>query len=64
MFENFHLRQQLDTIVNPHTTNILLRIRVAHGLPPWKNCLAAFFGSNKASYILGNLKFLRITESK
>ena len=30
-----HLRKQLDTIVTPQT-NILLWIRVAHGLPPRK----------------------------
>ena len=38
----FHLRQQLGTIVGPKT-NILLRIRVAHGLPPWKIVGVLFF---------------------
>ena len=53
MFENFHLGQQLDKIVTP-TTNMLLRIRVAHGTIPLNNCLAAVFvlGLNKASYLL------------
>ena len=31
MFEKIHLRQQLDTIVDPpHTTNTLFRINIVH----------------------------------
>ena len=35
----------------PPTTNILLKIRIAHGLPPWKIVWVLFLGGvNKASY--------------
>ena len=60
MFENFHLRQQLDTIVDPHNKHTI-EDQGCSWTTPLKNCLAAviFLLGYKASYILGNWAFVR-----
>ena len=53
MIETNHLRQQLDTIEDPHSKHT---IEDQSWTTPLKNCVNAVFllCFNKASYILGN----------
>ena len=55
-------RKQLDTIVYPQTNHTIV-YQGCSWTTPLKNCLGDVFlmGFNKASYILGNWAFLRIT---
>jgi len=53
MFENFHLGQQLDKIVDSHNKHAIEDQGCSWTIP-LNNCLAAVFvlGLNKASYLL------------
>ena len=64
-FEKKHLRQQLDTIEDPHNKHTI-EDQGCSWTTPLNNCLTAVFnlGFNKVSYILGNLTFLRIPEER
>jgi len=57
----FHLRQQLNTIVDPHNKHTI-EDQGCSWTTPLKNCLAAAFslGLKKAPYILGSWTPLRI----
>ena len=61
MFENFHFRQQLDTIEDHHNKHNI-EDPGCSWTTPLENCLGAVFllGFYKAAYILGNSTFLRI----
>jgi hypothetical protein len=59
MSENVHLRQQLGTIEDHHNKHTI-EDQGCSWATRLKNCLAAEFGFNKASYILANWAFLRI----
>ena len=54
--------KQLDTIVYPQTNHTIVYLGCSW-TTPLKNCLSDVFklGFNKASYILGNWTFLRIS---
>ena len=56
ILDNFHLRQQLDTIEDPHNKHTI-EDQGCSWTTPLNNCLTAVFnlGFNKVSYILGNL---------
>ena len=63
--KNHDLRKQLDTIVYPQT-NYTILYQGCSWTTPLKNCLSDVFllGFNKASYILGNWSFLRISNER
>ena len=65
MFEKKHLRKQLDTIVDPQNKHTIVD-QGCSWTTPLKNCLDAvlLLGFNKASYILRNLAFLRISNER
>ena len=57
--------KQLDTIVYPQTNHTIV-YQGCSWTTPLKNCLSDVFllGFNKASYILGNCSFLRISNER
>ena len=63
--KNHDLRKQLDTIVYPQTNHTIV-YQGCSWTTPLKNCLSDVFklGFNKASYILGNWSFLRISNER
>ena len=62
MMEKMTSGKQLDTIVYPQTNHTIV-YQGCSWTTPLKNCLrdVVLLGFNKASYILGNLAFLRIS---
>ena len=65
MFEKNHSRKQLDTIVEPPSKHIIVE-QGCSWTTPLKNCLNDVFSLcfYKASYILENLTFLRISSER